>query len=151
MPLPLDRKVKTLDALTYTGETALRLLMAADTPGIDLLVRESIQNSLDASVQATKSVTVEFKYARFQAELLRGILDDDTVDGLVRIHPGTSTSLYVRDVGTAGLSGPTLLRTLSQDDREGNYLKLCFSMGAAQDQEGVGGSWGFGKTVFFRA
>ena len=151
MPLPLDRKVKTLDALTYTGETALRLLMAADTPGIDLLVRESIQNSLDASVQGTGSVTVEFKYVTFQAETLRGILDDETVDGLVRIHPGTSTSLYVRDLGTAGLSGPTLLRKLSQDDREGNYLKLCFSMGAAQDEEGAGGSWGFGKTVFFRA
>jgi hypothetical protein len=151
MPLPLDRKVKTLDALTYTGETALRLLMAADTPGIDLLVRESIQNSLDASVQAIGSVSVEFKYAQFHAKTLRGILDDETVDGLSRIHPGTSTSLYVRDVGTVGLSGPPLLRTLSQDDREGNYLKLCFSMGAAQDQEGAGGSWGFGKTVFFRA
>jgi hypothetical protein len=151
MTLPLDRKVKTLDALTYTGETALRLLMAADTPCIDLLVRESIQNSLDASLGGTRDVTVDFRYAEFRAETLRGILDDETVDGLIRIHPGTSTSLYVRDVGTAGLSGPTLLRTLAQDDREGNYLKLCFSMGAAQDQEGAGGSWGFGKTVFFRA
>jgi len=149
--MQLVRKVKHLDEVAYRGKNALRVLMAADTPSIDLLVRESVQNSLDASVDSGKSVTVEFKYAPFDAQKLRGILDDETVDGLERIHPGTSTSLYVRDLGTKGLSGPKLHRDLSQGDAEGNYLKLCFAMGAAQEREDAGGSWGFGKTVFFRA
>jgi hypothetical protein len=124
--------------------------MSEDTPSIDLLVREAIQNSLDAAVNSSKKVSVEFKYDSFYPRNLSGILDDETVNALLRIHDESSTSLYVRDLGTLGLSGPKMMKELSQDDREGNYLKLCHSMGIPQDSEGAGGSWGFGKTVFFR-
>jgi len=150
MSVQLTRKIQPRASIVYNGQNALRLLMAEDTPGIDLLVREAVQNSLDAAVKTSRSVTVEFKYDIFNPLRLRGILDDETVDSLLRIHTETSTSLYVRDLGTLGLSGPRMMRELSQDDREGNYLKLCHSMGIPQDSEGAGGSWGFGKTVFFR-
>ena len=45
--------------MTQSGSSLLRLIQNNKTPVLDLLVRESIQNSLDAHKADAKSVTVE--------------------------------------------------------------------------------------------
>jgi hypothetical protein len=144
-------QLKDQNAPMPTGQYALRAINNVSTPGIDLLVREAIQNSLDAALPGVNSVPVEFKFQQFSVDALHGIIDDQTVTKLQAIHPTNTTSLYIRDSNTCGLSGPTLRRNLVQGEDSGNYLKLCFSIGEPQNQEQAGGSWGIGKTVFFRS
>jgi hypothetical protein len=144
-------QLKDQNAPMPSGQYALRAINNVSTPGIDLLVREAIQNSLDAALPRVKSVPVEFKYQQFNLNNLSAILDRETVEKLCEIHPQPTTSLYIRDTNTCGLSGPTLRRNLVQGQDSGNYLKLCFSIGDPQNQEQSGGSWGIGKTVFFRS
>ena len=144
-------QLKDQNAPMPTGQYALRAINNVSTPGIDLLVREAIQNSLDAALPGVNSVPVEFKYQLFKLNNLSGILDQETVEKLSEIHPQSTISLYIRDSNTCGLSGPTLRRNLVQGQDSGNYLKLCFSIGEPQNQEQAGGSWGIGKTVFFRS
>jgi hypothetical protein len=149
--MELVKKVKTLGEVSSRGKSALRTLMAASTPTIDLLVRESIQNSLDAAEDSTKCVNVDLHYSQFDPKKLRGILDETTCRRLEKVHPSMGTSLYIRDTGTKGLSGPKSHSEITQGQNEGNFLNLCFAIGSAQNQSGAGGSWGYGKTVFFRA
>jgi hypothetical protein len=144
-------QLKDQNAPMPTGQYALRAINNVSTPGIDLLVREAIQNSLDAAVQGVASVPVEFKFQNFRLDNLTGIIDSETVDKLQHIYPAQTISLHIRDSNTSGLSGPTLRRKLVQGEDSGNYLKLCFSIGEPQNQEQAGGSWGIGKTVFFRS
>ena len=144
-------QLQDINAPLPSGQYALRAINNVSTPGIDLLVREAIQNSLDAAIPEVQFVPVEFKYQQFHLNNLSGILDEETVKKLSEIHPQPTISLYIRDSNTCGLSGPTLRRNLVQGQDSGNYLKLCFSIGDPQNQQQAGGSWGIGKTVFFRS
>ena len=46
--------------MTESGSSLLRLIQNNNIPLLDLLVRESVQNSLDAAKEKAKSVNVEF-------------------------------------------------------------------------------------------
>jgi hypothetical protein len=133
----------------HYGSNVLQCLMDDSSPGLDLLVREAVQNSLDAAPGDAPSIRVEFNYSDLRLESLRGVLDDETVSKLMHIHGAGTTSLCIRDIGGAGLSGPRAFPPGRCEDY-GNFLKLCFSVGLKQSREGSGGSWGFGKSIFYR-
>ncbi len=133
----------------HYGSNVLQCLMDDSSPGIDLLVREAVQNSLDAAVDGAASVRVEFNYSELRVGALDGILDAKTVESLIRLHGDTKTALCIRDIGSVGLSGPNSFAGSRCEDY-GNFLKLCFSVGLKQSKEGSGGSWGFGKSIFYR-
>ena len=51
--------------MTQSGSSLLRLIQNNSTPLIDLLIRESIQNSLDAAKDSVDYVNMEFKTGSF--------------------------------------------------------------------------------------
>ena len=57
-------KIKHLgiSPMSITGNVVLGILQNNSTPKLDLLVRESIQNSLDAASNNVNSVTVKYDY-----------------------------------------------------------------------------------------
>ena len=138
--------------MTESGSSLLRLIQNNNIPLLDLLVRESVQNSLDAAKEKAKSVNVEFVTGKFDAAALNAHFDRIT-QKLDKKYPSAYGDHYdfiqIKDSGTNGLTGP-----VNYDDVEnnqfGNLLKLVYEICKPQQNEGAGGSWGLGKTVYFR-
>ncbi|MBY6988644.1 hypothetical protein HYH98_19305, partial [Clostridium botulinum] len=57
--------------------------------------------------------------------------------------------ISITDTNTVGLTGKLHYDDVS-DNNYGNLLKLIYEISKPQDAEGAGGSWGLGKTVYFR-
>ena len=135
--------------MTQTGSSLQRLIQNNNMPVLDLLVRESIQNSLDARKRDSKYVEVNFLTGSFKSELLAEELERLTDPLTRRFGNGTQRFLAIRDSHTEGLTGVMDYRQV-KDNIYGNLLKLVYEICKPQEAEGAGGSWGIGKTVYFR-
>ena len=135
--------------MSQTGSSLFRLMQNNDMPLLDLFVRESIQNSLDARKSDTKFVDVDYITGKFDGILLSNELEGVTTS-LQRKYPKNKYDfLAVRDSNTVGLTGEMDYKKV-KDNKYGNLLKLVYEICKPQDSEGAGGSWGIGKTVYFR-
>ena len=133
--------------MTQSGSSLLRLIQNNSTPLIDLLIRESIQNSLDAAKDSVDYVNMEFKTGSFFKKSLNEEFDEIT-DALNRRFPAEKYDyIAIRDSNTVGLTGELNYMNMKQ---QGNLSKLIYDIGKPQEAEGAGGSWGLGKTVYFR-
>ncbi len=135
------------------GSGALKALQNDHIPEVDLLVRESIQNSSDASLnEPQNSFYVNFNYSKFKPSRLNAILKD--ISGILdeRFPDEEADYLEIRDLQTSGLTGKTKVSEIDPQDH-GNFFKLVFDTGKEQtnsDGGKAGGSWGYGKSVYFR-
>lgn len=135
--------------MTQSGSSLLKLIQNNKTPSLDLFVRESVQNSLDARKEGSKCVNVEYLTGDFDCKKLAGELEGIT-ESMIRKYPGSNyTYLAVCDSETVGLTGETDYSKVI-DNNYGNVLKLIYEICKPQENEGAGGSWGIGKTVYFR-
>ena len=135
--------------MTQSGSSLLKLIQNNNMPILDLLVRESIQNSLDAKNETDPYVMVEFKTGEFNKNILNNELEGIT-DSLNRKY-GKDFYKYLAicDSNTVGLTGKLHYDDVT-DNQYGNLLKLVYEISKPQEAEGAGGSWGLGKTVYFR-
>lgn len=135
------------------GSSVLKGLQNMDIPRLDLLVREAVQNSLDAAQgEPSPGCRVKFNIASFSPQSFSGLFQKiDSV--LAAKFPGeTADFLEIRDVKTSGLSGSIYKKDLAKEDH-GNFLKLIFDSGKKQTNSKsgtAGGSWGYGKSVYYR-
>lgn len=135
--------------MTQSGSSLLKLIQNNNMPILDLLVRESIQNSLDAGNDNDSYVEVDFLTGEFQSDKLNSELEGVT-DSLNKKYPSNSYKyVAVRDSKTVGLTGKLHYDEVT-DNQYGNLLKLIYEISKPQEAEGAGGSWGLGKTVYFR-
>ncbi len=135
--------------MTQSGSSLLRLIQNNNMPVLDLLVRESIQNSLDAKKQNSKYVEVDFLTGKFSSDLLGNELDNITDSLKNRYGNKEYEYIAIRDSNTVGLTGVMDYKHI-QNNAYGNLLKLVYEICKPQEAEGAGGSWGIGKTVYFR-
>lgn len=135
--------------MKQTGSSLLRLIQNNNMPVLDLLVRESIQNSLDAAKDSADCVNVRFIKGRFKSDAFANELSGITSTLNQRFRESRYDYLAVQDSNTQGLTGP-LNYSQIRDGQYGNLLKLVYEICKPQEQEGAGGSWGLGKTVYFR-
>ncbi len=135
--------------MTESGSSLLRLIQNQDIPLLDLLVRESVQNALDATISSSKSVNVDISVGEFPpAELNRHL--EKIENGLNRrFRQKKYKYISVRDSNTQGLTGPVRYSEV-KNNMFGNLLKLVYEICKPQSNEGAGGSWGLGKTIYFR-
>ena len=61
--------------MTQSGSSMLKLIQNNKTPVLDLFVRESIQNSLDAHKEGARAVTVEYLTGGFSSHELGNELE----------------------------------------------------------------------------
>lgn len=135
--------------MTQTGSSLLKLIQNNNMPALDLLVRESIQNSLDARKDDSRYVEVDYLTGRFESVRLAQELEGIT-DALKQRFPEKKYDyIAVRDSNTTGLTGEMDYKKVKNNEY-GNLLKLIYEICKPQDAEGAGGSWGIGKTVYFR-
>jgi hypothetical protein len=135
--------------MTQSGSSLLKLIQNNNMPILDLLVRESIQNSLDAKNEKDPYVTVEFLTGEFETTKLNSELEGITDSLNKKYWKDRYKYVAVRDSNTVGLTGKLHYDEVT-DNQYGNLLKLIYEISKPQEEEGAGGSWGLGKTVYFR-
>lgn len=135
--------------MTQSGSSLLKLIQNNNMPILDLLVRESIQNSLDAKNEKDSYVTVEFLTGEFNKISLNRELEGITDSLNKKYWKNEYKYIAVRDSNTVGLTGKLHYDEVT-DNQYGNLLKLIYEISKPQEAEGAGGSWGLGKTIYFR-
>lgn len=136
--------------MMQTGKGLLRMIQNNTLPKIDLLVRECLQNSLDAALPDKKETMVDIRTGSFRHAELDHVFEGISGQLAERFRDREEADfLAVCDSNTTGLTGP--LRASEMDSTNyGNLRKLIYEIGQEQNGEGKGGSWGIGKTVCFR-
>ncbi|NFG28702.1 hypothetical protein FDB30_01290 [Clostridium botulinum] len=135
--------------MTQSGSSLLKLIQNNDMPILDLFIRESVQNSLDAKNDTDKYVTVKFRTGSFNKSRLNNELEGITEALNKKYNEEEYEYISITDTNTVGLTGKLHYDDVS-DNNYGNLLKLIYEISKPQDAEGAGGSWGLGKTVYFR-
>ena len=137
------------ERMTESGSSLLRLIQNQNIPLLDLLIRESIQNSLDACTQKATSVNVEVIVGDFDSKELNRHFEK--IDTKLNKKYGSQKGKFiaVKDSNTFGLTGPVRYTDVKKNNF-GNLLKLVYEISKPQQNEGAGGSWGLGKTIYFR-
>lgn len=151
----LDSHILGMDYGSSYGSGSLKALQNDNLPEIDLLVREAIQNSSDASLRESgDSFGVSFNYKTFSPKQFNDLLSDVKALLNERYPESEADYLEIRDYKTSGLTGSVRRAEVAQfPDDHGNYFKLVFDTGKEQtnsDDGMAGGSWGYGKSVYFR-
>lgn len=137
-----------LQSMSQDGDAILRSLQNKSLPMIDLMVRESLQNSLDATLEKAETTKVDFTINKFHSESLAPHFEKIS-DRLIEKFPGEQGFISVGDKNTSGLTGDFASNNQAVLE-DSNFQKLVFGIGKNQDKEGAGGSWGLGKTSYFR-
>lgn len=127
--------------MTQTGSSLLKLIQNNNMPVLDLLVRESIQNSLDARKDGSKYVEVDYLTGKFDSEKLREELEGITTPLAKRFPKSEYDFIAVKDSNTVGLTGEMNYKKVKNNEY-GNLLKLIYEICKPQENEGAGGSWG---------
>ena len=137
--------------MSESGSSLLRLIQNQDMPLLDLLVRESVQNSLDAANGNAPDVKVSFNIGQFQSKNLNKHFEkiQNALNSRFPSSNGAYDYVAVADANTYGLTGPVNYDKVV-DNKFGNLLKLVYEICKPQQNEGSGGSWGLGKTIYFR-
>ncbi len=135
--------------MAQSGSSLLKLIQNNNMPILDLLVRESIQNSLDAKNENDKYVSVDFLTGTFKKDELNNELEGITDSLNKRYMDSEYKYIAISDYHTVGLTGK-LHDDDVVDNHYGNLLKLVYQISKPQEAEGAGGSWGLGKTIYFR-
>ncbi|MCF0261207.1 MAG: hypothetical protein HUJ54_15205, partial [Erysipelotrichaceae bacterium] len=136
-------EILELGKMKTSGHSLLRALQDTATPALDLFVRESVQNSLDAVLPGVDAVKVSFKTGDFIPEKLNGHLEGITEQMNLRHSSSRARYLAIRDCNTTGLTGPISYRDPRvASSNHGNYLNLVYEINREQQKEGSGGSWG---------
>lgn len=135
---------------TQTGKSLLRILQNNDIPLLDLFIREGLQNSLDAAdTSKDRFIESEVIIKDFNSDKFATHLDGIT-SIIKRRYNKTEKYIALRDYKTNGLTGPLTQEEAEKGFDHGNLISLVYSIGRAQRNEGSGGSWGLGKTSYFR-
>ncbi len=140
----------------------------ADGTRLEAVIRESLQNSLDAADGGNDPVEVRIYFSgdddKLPPEKLMSYFEggkqrfEDPKNGLVSpeaILSGDCRFLVIEDFHTTGLTGKTDERPLNEDvdhRNDWNYYNYFFrENGSTKLGAGTLGSWGAGKCVFQRA
>lgn len=135
-------------SMSQDGDSILRSLQNKSLSLIDLVVRESIQNALDATIEGKAKTIVNFNIGDFNSDLFANNLEG-VASELKRRFNGDASFISISDKNTHGLTGD-YLTTDNDTLMQSNFFKLVFGIGKNQEKEGAGGSWGLGKTSYFR-
>ena len=136
---------------------------AVSAPG-EALIREGIQNSLDATPRGEKTsvrISLVSENEALDWNEARLYFTDASVhyrasdnglrqEDLPREYEGL-TVLVFEDFGTSGLQGDPTTPYPLKDTRENNFFHFFRAEGMTDKDTGKRGSWGLGKDTFFRA
>ena len=137
--------------MSMSGSSVLSSIQNNSMSTIDLMIRESLQNSLDAGIDNIgiyRSVDVNYTIGKFTKTNLTNELEGISVDFKNKIKETECSFISIEDKNTVGLNGK--IKYSDAKEKYGNFRKLVYEIAKPQTKEDAGGSWGYGKTVYFR-
>ena len=131
--MAMEMKMQQLDPtanMGQVGSSVLRAIQNNSDPLIDLFIRESIQNSLDAGDNEIDIpyVSIDFIVNSFNANRLNQSLNGITEELNKKFPNNQYKFIAVKDTYTTGLTG-ALKRTEVRDNQYGNLQKLVYHIG----------------------
>lgn len=137
--------------MTLTGRKLLSLMPKSTLSKLDTLVREVLQNSLDAVIPGKESVIVDFITGKFNSPSLTSLLDN-TSDGISKLVKSKECDfIAIKDVNCVGLTGelnPAKVKPAEVQNE--NLFNLVYDALNPKLVGGAGGSWGVGKTMYYK-
>lgn len=148
--MKFDFKELADGAMTYLGSSILKG-MSSEIPILDMFVREAIQNSIDARLENESSVKEEIDCGNFDFNKLIGYYPQISTKLMFTKHDNRQF-ISIRDYNTTGLEGYISYSEYkaSHDNDIGKFLSLVRNVGKSNKIDDAGGSWGYGKTTYFR-
>lgn len=137
--------------MSMSGSSVLSSIQNNSMSTIDLMIRESLQNSLDAGIDNIgiyRSVDVNYTIGKFTKTNLTNELEGISVDLKNKIKETECSFISIEDKNTVGLNDK--IKYSDAKEKYGNFRKLVYEIAKPQTKEDAGGSWGYGKTVYFR-
>ena len=137
-------------AMTYQGSSVLRE-MSSEIPILDMFIREAIQNSIDARQANENSVREEINTGDFDFNKLIDCYPEIRNKLMFTKHDNRQF-ISIRDYNTTGLEGYiSYFEYKTQHGNDiGKFLSLVRNVGKSNKVDDAGGSWGYGKTTYFR-
>lgn len=148
----MNIEIASFGKMSQTGSALLRSIQNHNLPTLDLFVREAVQNSLDAALPSADyldSVVVDIGTKEIDVPKLVRHFEGISDILLQRFGQQSQKSIYIVDKHTVGLTGHLNYMEVPSNEA-GNIFKLIYGISMPQTKEGAGGSWGLGKTIYFR-
>lgn len=136
-----------------------KLLGAPQSDRLQVVIRESIQNSWDARAQDERP---EWRMRVFspnrrqiramseQVFVTRSNAADATGDAVADCLASDSLrAIEISDFGTRGLGGPVHSNVVPRKGERTDYVDFVLNVGQQRDRELGGGTYGYGKSSFF--
>lgn len=140
------------------GNSARSALGRPDLDSWELFTRETLQNSWDARDSRSDEDGVTYAIDYFdltghRAEAVREFFGTET-PGLPALQDLLNSGsdvpvLVVSDSGTSGLQGPTAASGAGGKNEREDFVSFIRNIGRPSSKELKGGTYGFGKGVFF--
>jgi hypothetical protein len=141
------------------GEGVKRQLGRPTLDRLTVLVREAAQNSWDAAAPSgSRPVHFSIDLCDLSVEIAsawRRILEEGAPSSEhLSLRPTLErpelSVLFVSDRGTTGLGGPTRANQIVPGEPH-DYVSFFLKVGDGRDKDFGGGTYGYGKAVFYRA
>lgn len=147
---PLDWFPKRFQPGDMDSTGGDRLLGRTELSPLEILIRETAQNSWDARLDGQRpSYGINLRRAGWRLRADLGRLLPDRTRRLPGAHlPDAPFVLEISDRGTTGLDGPVTLRPVLRDAPR-NFQDLILKLGVPRDDGKGGGTYGFGKTASY--
>ena len=146
-----------------SAEGASKLLGRPSLSPLELLLRETLQNSWDASIGEKKGIpsfkirvrnlneTEKLKFQSFFSESPPHEANETVHKGLKEFfNKSNQVVLEICDFGTRGLGGPFSASESLSDSESNDFVNFVKNIGSPRDIQLGGGTYGFGKSSLFR-
>ncbi|EHA63584.1 hypothetical protein [Synechococcus sp. WH 8016] len=143
------------------ADGAARLLGQPALSPLELVIRETIQNSWDASleIKGTPQYSIRIRHlSSSQMEAMHSFFQElppdqanEPIAGVLRrFLDSPGLVMEVCDARTQGLDGPTSASRALVDGESANFVNFIRNIGSARDVAHGGGTYGFGKSSLFK-
>jgi hypothetical protein len=162
MPLiPLDRESEPYSKYgNIAADGIQRLLGAPNLDALQILIRETVQNSWDAGQDVSGPVGYRLRFRQLSAsehEALRDIVFNDLpkyTENPERPIKKTLASkklsvVEICDFGTSGLGGPTHPDEVPKVNESPDFVDFLRNIGSPRDTVFGGGTYGYGKSCLY--
>jgi hypothetical protein len=152
---PLQWYPKRFSPGDIDGDGAKKLLGTPSIPLASVLVRETAQNSWDArTMESDVDFVLNMRLLTPEAtSILREVCFPETATDVDIVESMTQPiwALEISDRGTFGLRGPTRNDLSVPEGTPTNFVDLVFNFGGKHEIAAQGGTYGFGKTIAYKA
>lgn len=140
------------------GEGFRKLLGRPSLNLIQTVIREAIQNSVDAASNG-KQVEIRLRYRELseaqRSFMLKNVFEKMPDSRTSAAHLRSTLTkdslrvLEICDYGTSGLGGPTRADVPPEDGESPDFVNFIRNVGAKRDTHQGGGTYGYGKSSYY--